>query len=233
VTKIAVSAAFIILANTANFAQRSPEHVDAAALARIRDAAFNQSHVMETAAYLNDEVGPRLTGSPNIKKAQAFAVNQLRDWGLSNVHLEPWGPFGRGWSLEGFSASVISPQFSPLVAYPKAWSPGTGGPVRGPVVFLDVNTAADLAKYKGKLAGKIVLMSPARAIDPLFDPSAHRKTDDELRALADAPAPGVDAPFQLSPAQRAANELSIAKWLLVRDERAAVARPAPRAGAKR
>jgi carboxypeptidase Q len=223
VTNIAVTAAFVVLTSTPNFAQRPIERVDPAALARIRDAAFNQSHVMETAAYLNDEVGPRLTGSPNIKKAQAFAASRLREWGLSNVHLEPWGPFGRGWSLEGFSASVVSPQFSPLVAYPKAWSPGTGGPVRGQVVFLDANTVADVKKYQGKLGGKIVLMSSSLPIDPLFDPSAHRKTDDELRALADAPSPGPEVPFQLTPAQRAANELSIAKWLLVRDERAAVA----------
>jgi hypothetical protein len=221
-TKIAIAAAVLVLSNTAGFAQRSPERVDAAAMKRIRDAAFNQSHVMDTAAYLNDEIGPRLTGSANIKRAQAFALNQLREWGLSNVHLEPWGPFGRGWSLEGFSASVTAPAFSPLVAYPKAWSPGTGGPVRGQAVFLDANTIADLEKYKGKLRGKIVLMSPARAIDPLFDPSAHRKTDEELRALADAPLPGTAPPFQMSAAQRAAIDVGIAKWLLARDERAAV-----------
>lgn len=221
-TKIAAIAALLVVSSIAGFAQRPSERVDPAALQRIRDAAFNQSHVMETAAYLNDEVGPRLTGSPNIKKAQAFAMSRLREWGLSNVHLEPWGPFGRGWTLEGFSASVTAPAFSPLVAYPKAWSPSTDGPVRGQAVFLDVNTPADLERYKGKLRGKIVLMSPARAIDPLFDPSAHRKTDAELRALADAPAPGLAPPFQLSPAQRAANELNVRKWLLVRDEHAAV-----------
>lgn len=183
---------------------------------------MNHSHTMDTVAYLTDVIGPRLTGSPNLKRAQAFARDRLREWGLSNAHLEPWGPFGRGWSLEGFSASMISPEFSPLVAYPKAWSPGTNGAVRGNVIFLDVKVAADLDKYKGKLRGKIVLISPARAIDPLFDPPAHRQSDEELRDLANAPLPGEPAPFQLTPEQRATNDLNISKWLLVRDEGAAV-----------
>jgi hypothetical protein len=222
VTRTALAAALVILASTAGLAQRLAERADAQALARIRAEALDRSRVMETAASFNDEIGPRLTGSPGIRKAQAFAMDRLREWGLSNVHLEPWGPFGRGWTLEGFSASVIAPQFSPLVAYPKAWSPGTGGAVRGQAVWLDASSLADLEKFKGKLRGKIVLISPPRSIDPLFDPSAHRKTDAELRALADAPAPGAAPPFQLTAAQRAANELNIAKWLLVRDERAGV-----------
>jgi hypothetical protein len=222
VTKTALAATLLVLSGATGLAQHPAEHLDSAALKRIRAAAFDESKVMETAAYLNDEIGPRLTGSAGIRKAQDFAVARLRDWGLSNVHLEPWGPFGRGWSLEGFSASVIAPQFAPLVAYPKAWSPGTGGAIRGRALVLDANTIADLDKYKGKLRGQIVLISPPRAIDPLFDPSAHRKTDEELRALANAPLPGTAPPFQMGAAQRAAIELSTAKWLLARDERAGV-----------
>ncbi len=117
---------------------------------------------------------------------------------------------------------AISPDFSPLVAYPKAGSPGTNGVVRGDVIFLDVNTPADLDRYRGRVRGKIVLISPARAIDPLFDPPAHRQSDEDLRVLANAPLTGEPPPFQLTPEQRAANELNISKWLLVRDEGAAV-----------
>ena len=116
---------------------------------RIEDAAFSHSQIMEMVGYLTDVTGPRLTGSPNLKRAEEYARNELRDWGVANAHLESWGPFGRGWSLEGFTANISSPSFSPLIAYPKAWSPGTNGTVRGEVVFLDVKTPEDLGKYKG------------------------------------------------------------------------------------
>ena len=157
---------------------------------RIRDAALHHSQIMDTVGHLTDVTGPRLTGSPNLMRAEEYARDRLTEWGLPNAHLESWGPFGRGWSLEGFTANMLSPTFSPLIAYPKAWSPSTNGTVRGEVVFLDVKTSTDLDKYKGKLKGKIVLFSPARHVDPLFMPAAQRRTDEELLRLANAPAPG-------------------------------------------
>ena len=159
-------------------------------LNRIQETALNHSQIMDMVGYLTDVSGPRLTGSPNLKRAEEYARDKLRDWGIANAHLESWGPFGRGWSLEGFTANMSSPSFSPLIAYPKAWSPGTNGTVRGEVVFLDVKTPADLDRYKGKLKGKIILFSPARHVDPLFGPPAQRRTDEELQRLANAPAPG-------------------------------------------
>ena len=119
------------------------EKIDLDAANRIRDTALNQSQIMEMVGYLTDVTGPRLTGSPNLKRAEEYARDKLREWGLENAHLEAWGPFGRGWSLEGFTANVLSPRFSPLIAYPKAWSPGTNGVVRGEVVLLDVKTEDD------------------------------------------------------------------------------------------
>jgi carboxypeptidase Q len=198
------------------------EKTDLDAANRIRDTALHHSQVMEMVGYLTDVTGPRLTGSPNLKRAEGYARDKLREWGLENAHLEAWGPFGRGWSLEGFSANVLSPRFSPLIAYPKAWSPGTNGIVRGEVVLLDVKTAADLDKYKGRLKGKIVLFSPARKLDPLFDPPAHPQTDEELLRLANAQPSGERRPFQFTPEQRSAEELNYRKWQLVQEEGAAV-----------
>jgi len=198
------------------------EKVDRDAASRIRDAALNHSQIMETVGYLSDVVGPRLTGSRNLKRAEEYARDKLQEWGLANAHLEAWGPFGRGWSLEGFTANVVSPRFSPLIAYPKAWSPGTNGTVRGEVVWLDAKTAGDLDQYKGKLKGKIVLFSPVRPVDPLFEPPAHRQTDEELLRLATAEPPGEPRPFQFTPEQRAAQELNYRKWQLVESEGAAV-----------
>jgi carboxypeptidase Q len=202
--------------------QASPEKIDTDAIARIRDAAMIHSQIMDTIGYLTDVIGPRLTGSPNHKRAAEFARDKLRDWGLLNAHLEPWGPFGRGWVLEAFTANVLKPSFSPLIAYPKAWSPSTNGTVRGDVVLLDVKTATDLDKYKGKLHGKIVLFDPARQIDPLFAPQAQRQTDEDLLRLTNAPAPGPPRPFEMTPEQRAAQDFSFRKWHLLQSEGPAV-----------
>ncbi len=218
-TVAALSCAFVLLTSGVATSQ---EKVDAVDASRIRDMALNHSQIMATVGYLTDVIGPRLTGSPNLKKAEEYARDRLREWGLANAHLESWGPFGRGWSLEGFTANMLSPSFSPLIAYPKAWSPGTNGTIRGDVVFLDVKTAADLDKYKGKLKGKIVLFSPARHVDPLFDPPAQRRTDEELLRLANAAPSGEPHPFQFTPEQRAAEELSYLKWQLLQSEGAAV-----------
>jgi hypothetical protein len=87
---------------------------------KIKDEGMNRSQVMQTLSYLTDVIGPRLTASPNMKRANEWTRDQLTKWGLQNAHLEAWGPFGRGWSLKRFSAQVIEPQAIPLIAYPKA-----------------------------------------------------------------------------------------------------------------
>ncbi len=211
-----------MLLGSAMAAQTLEEKVDLEAVKRIRDEAFNHSQIMEMVAELSDVNGPRLTGSPGLKRAEEYARDKLREWGLANAHLEAWGPFGRGWALEGFTANMVSPGFSPLIAYPKAWSPSTNGTVRGAAVFLDVKTASDLEKYKGKLRGKIVLFSAARHVDPLFEPQAQRQSEEELQRLASAPPPGDEKPFQFTPEQRAAEELNYRKWKFVETEGAAV-----------
>jgi carboxypeptidase Q len=203
-------------------AQSSPEKIDLEAVHRIRDEALNHSQIMDLVGYMTDVTGPRLTGSPQLKRAEEYARDKLKEWGIPNAHLEAWGPFGRGWSLEGFTANMTAPGFSPLIAYPKAWSPGTNGTVRGEVVLLDASSPPDLEKYKGKLKGKIILFSPARHVDPLFEPQAHRQTDEELQRLANAQPPGEPQPFQFSQEQRAAEELAYRKWQLVQSEGAAV-----------
>jgi hypothetical protein len=213
----------IIGSSTPVDAQRPREKVDLDALNRIKAEEFNHSQIMELVAYLTDVTGSRLTGSPNLKQAQEYARGRLHEWGLRNAHLEAWGPFGRGWSLEGFTANLVAPTFSPLIAYPKAWSPSTQDTVRGAVVFLDAQTVADLAKYTGKLKGKIVLMSPARPVAPEFMPPALRTSDEELLKLANIkPAADEAQRFQMSPERRARAELNYQKWRLLYSEGAAV-----------
>ena len=133
---------------------------------RIRQEGFHDSKVMETAAGLMDSVGARLTGSPNMKRANEGTMKRLQDFGLTNAHLESWGPFGRGWSYESSNVRLVSPDVAELAALPLAWTPGTNGPVRGKAVKAKIETVADLEKYKGKLAGKVVMLGDPRELKP-------------------------------------------------------------------
>src|SRR5882672_5949200 len=112
-------------------------------ISRIRNEGLNHSQVMQTLSYLSDVIGPRLTGSPNLKRANDWTRDKLTSWGLTNAHLEAWGPFGRGWSLKRFSAQVVEPQAIPLIGYPAAWSPGFEKQIETEVVYFDVKTNAD------------------------------------------------------------------------------------------
>ncbi|HWX23261.1 MAG TPA: M20/M25/M40 family metallo-hydrolase [Candidatus Binatia bacterium] len=168
-------------------AQTSPTKTNTTGvIARIRDEGLNRSEVMPTLTYLTEVIGPRLTGSPNLKRANEWTRDKLACWGLTNAHLEAWGPFGRGWSLKRFSAQLVEPQTIPLISYPNAWSPGFARPLVADVVFLDVKTNADLEKYKGKLTGTIVLASPVRELKPHFEPLAVRQSESNLLWYANA-----------------------------------------------
>ena len=197
-------------------APQSAEKNDAETIHRIRAEALDHSHVMELAATLTDVYGPRLTGSPNLKDAENWAVDTLRNWGLENAHLEPWGPFGRGWSATSVRAVMRKPEFSPLIAYPKAWSSYTGT-IHGEVLYFDAANESDLAKFHGKLANKIVLFSPPRNLQPNFEPPPERTSDEELQKLENAKL--ADQPqFQPTPQQRATAELNEKKWQLIYSE---------------
>ncbi|HTK27517.1 MAG TPA: M20/M25/M40 family metallo-hydrolase [Pyrinomonadaceae bacterium] len=156
---------------------------------KIRDEGLNKSQVMQTLSYLSDVIGERLTGSPNLKHANEWTKETLTKWGLQNAKLEAWGPFGRGWELKDFKAEVVAPYTFPVIAYPKAWSPSTKGAVTSEVVYLDAKTDADLEKYKGKLNGKIVLISEPRELKADFTGMGNRLTDEELAKMASAPNP--------------------------------------------
>jgi carboxypeptidase Q len=159
---------------------------------KIKDEGLNRSQVMATLSYLSDVIGPRLTASPNMKRANEWTRDQLTKWGLQNAHLESWGPFGRGWELKEFAAQVIAPQAIPLIAFPKAWSPGVNI-ASGDVVYVDAKDEADLQRFKGNLRGKIILTSVMRSVPAHFEAPGKRLTEKQLLGLADAPAPGANA----------------------------------------
>ncbi len=170
------------------------EAVDLQVVTRIRDEGFHRSQVLATAAYLTDRIGPRLTGSPALKEANEWTRGQLARWGLANAHLEAWR-FGHGWS---FSRAVVAMSLSrpagedaaaarwtQLLALPKAWTPGTPGKVRGEAVRAKIDSAADMERYRGKLAGKVVLLDQAPDLPaPAAAPEPRRFTAEKLAELA-------------------------------------------------
>ncbi|MFQ5738656.1 MAG: M20/M25/M40 family metallo-hydrolase [Acidobacteriota bacterium] len=171
------------------------ERVDLEMISRIKAEGFRNSQVMETLSYLTDVSGPRLTGSPGFKAAAEWSRDRLKKWGLVGAKLEPWGVFGRGWELRKFSIDMVQPYYSPLIGYPKAWTPGTEGVIHGRPLLFDVKADADLEQYKGKLKGAIVLVPLRREVEPRFKADARRRTDEDLGELAMAPEPGARSAF--------------------------------------
>jgi len=157
-----------------------PDSADLDAITRIKEEALQRSQVMDTLWYLTDVHGPRLTNSPGLKAAATWAQSRLRDWSIPSVREETWGPFGRGWANEKLTAQVLAPQPFPLIAAPRAWTPGTDGTVTADAVVTAIRTDADFATWTGKLSGKIVLNQPAVDIPLLTAPLARRFTDQDL-----------------------------------------------------
>jgi carboxypeptidase Q len=167
---------------------------DLAAIHLIREEGLGQrsSQIMEIISYLSDVHGPRLTNSPDIKDAAKWTTDKMNEWQLANVKLEPWGPFGRGWSNERTNVQVIAPHPFPLIAYAKAWTPGTEGAVTAEAIYAPITKEDDFAKFKGQLKGKFVLTAAIPESPERFEPQAHRYTDAELLDLSkvEFPAPG-------------------------------------------
>ena len=170
-------------------AQPATEDIDLTMYSRIRTEGFSHGKVMQFGAALADGIGPRLTGSPNMAKANAWTRDTLTAIGLENAHLEDWGEFGMGWQQINTWARMVSPDPEPLWMQAAPWSPATNGPVSGEIVYVDLATA-DLDKLKGTLKGKIVLLGAMRPTPDITEPLFHRYTDEELKEMESYPTPG-------------------------------------------
>jgi hypothetical protein len=167
--------------------QPATETLDLGMYQRIRDEGLNHSHVMEFATALMDGIGPRLTGSPNLAKANAWTRDTLTKIGLENSHLEDWGEFGLGWQQLNTWARMVTPDTAVLIVQATPWSPATPGPVTGDVVYVSIQSEKNFDQYKGKLAGKVVLFGAMREVPPVDKPLFERETDKSLDDLAEFP----------------------------------------------
>lgn len=172
------------------------EKLDLETTSRIRYEGFRNSKVMDLASGLMDSIGERLTGSPNMKKANEWTRDQFTAMGLSNAHLESWGPFGRGWANQYVNARMTSPDIVPLIVYAKAWTPGTNGVVTGKCIRVNIEDKKDFDKYKGKLAGMIVIFGPDAEVKPITEAPYKRLSDDDLSKRAEYEIPGERPPFR-------------------------------------
>lgn len=176
---------------TAALAQNGgPEPLDWDMVTKIRQEGLHRSQAMDLLEHLTETIGPRLTNSPQERAAAAWCAEKLNEWGLTNVQREPWGEFGRGWSFSRCTVHLVSPRQTPLFGIPVAWTPGTNGPVQGPVKRVDIDKEEDIEKFRGKLAGHIVLLDELRQPDHEDAPPFSRRDIKDLEELETFPIPG-------------------------------------------
>jgi carboxypeptidase Q len=169
--------------------QPATESLDLSMYARIRNEGLTHGHAMDFASALSDGIGPRLTGSPNMKKANEWTRDTLAKIGLSNAHLEDWGEFGMGWYQINTWGRILTPDPEPIWMQAAVWSVATNGPVTGQIVYAPLADAAELDALKGTLKGKILLLGIARLTPDLDQPLSFRYTEDELKELEGPNAP--------------------------------------------
>ncbi|HET7890431.1 MAG TPA: M20/M25/M40 family metallo-hydrolase [Candidatus Sulfotelmatobacter sp.] len=167
--------------------QPATENLDYTMYQRIRDEGLAHSHVMEFASALADGIGPRLTGSPNLKRANEWTRDQFAAMGCSNAHLEDWGEFGMGWRQLNTWVRMSAPDTAVFIAQALPWSPASKGPVGGRAIWVTAKDEKDLEKYKGKLAGKIVFFGEMREVKPVDKPLFERRDDANLKQTAEFP----------------------------------------------
>src|SRR5690606_29373953 len=182
-------AACMSLAAGATLAQPA-EPVDLDMVSRIRQEAFHRSQVMQILGELTEDIGPRLTNSPAMDRANAWARTKMEGWGLANVHDEAFADFGRGWEFGSAGIEMLAPRQLPLYALPKGWTAGTNGVVEGEAIALKLEKDADLEKHRGKRRGKILFLDEARDYKPGEEPDFHRHDGTTLEDLQVFTVPG-------------------------------------------
>ena len=172
------------------------ERLDGDTYWKIRREAQSNSQILKTLHMLTDVYGPRLTGSPNLKAAGEWAIQQMASWGLQNGHLEPWEFGHAGWTNEHLSVHMLAPVKDALVVEALAWTPGTNGPVRGAAVLITVPSqptrealTSHLDGLKTTVKGKFVLVGAPQQVLVTFAPPSLRREDRDVEAQFGAPGP--------------------------------------------
>lgn len=182
----AISLSLILsLLSLPTFSQQSERDEDIRA--RIRKEGMEHSQILKTMHMLTDVYGPRLTGSPNHKRAAEWAIKQMTEWGFQNGHLEPWDFKHPGWLNERLTAHTLSPVKDSLVCEVLAWTPGTRGTVQAKahsLVLPERPTQAQLSEYfakqKRNVPGRIVLVGKHQIVPVNLSPPAKRVDEKQI-----------------------------------------------------
>jgi hypothetical protein len=205
--------ALVAFATTLTVTGAGQAPVDPATLGLIRQEAIQRSQAMDHVWWLSEVHGPRVTGTPGFAAASEWAMGRFKEWGLSGIRQERF-PFGQGWEIVRFSATMIEPRISVLVGAPRGWSPSTAGTITADVVHMNVQAESDLAKYRGQIRGRIVLLQPVRAVRMLEGRHILRMTDAEWQEAATTPLGPAAAP-----ATRVAEQMRAAQALAAQVQR--------------
>jgi len=156
------------------------EEVDLEMMYHIKTEGIRNSQIQDLSFHLTDFLGPRLSGSTNLRNARNWTADKFRDWGLSNVRIDSYGEFGRGWNVKKSYIAMKEPYYAQVIGYPKAWTDGTNGLIDSEVMLLEITSEEDFAKYRGMLKGKVVITPANLPNNPSFEAEAKRLTDQEL-----------------------------------------------------
>jgi hypothetical protein len=167
--------------------QPQRENLDMGMYQLIRQEGIAHSHVMEYASALSDGIGARLTGSPNLKRANEWTRDQLTAMGCVNAHLEDWGEFGMGWQQLNTWIRMTSPDIAVLSAQAAPWSPSTNGPISAQAIWAEIKEEKDLDQYKGKFAGKIVFLGAMPDVKLVDKPLSKTLDESDLKKLQEYP----------------------------------------------
>ena len=176
------------LVTSISLGAQSQNPLDTATINKIRGEAIANSQAMEHHWWLSEVFGPRATGTPGYQQGADWVMKKFGEWGLKNIHIERF-PFGQGWTIERFSAHMITPQAAPLVGMPRWNSPSTKGTVTADVVYVTASSEAELEKYKRQLRGKIVVTQAPRPVRMLDGRIVLRMNDADWKEAMTLPEP--------------------------------------------
>jgi len=197
----ALAAVTLVIAIGAFASDQTPT-VDLVTVAKIREEGLQRSQVMDITGYIVDVLGARLTNSEDMKRAQAWVRGKMEQLGLENVIIEPFMDYGVTWDNDYFSLHMLEPDYQPMTGFPLTHTPGTQGKIACQAVIAELQTKADLAKFKGKLKGAAVLATPPLAISQAsLAQGVARLTDEDLKKLQEnvVPPPPRPTPPPLNP----------------------------------
>lgn len=177
---------------------KTPAEIDQVLLAEIKQRA----EVEPNLTYLSDVIGHRMTGSENLKKANHWAAEKFKAYGLENVKLEPW-EIPAAWERGSCKMRLVSPDNGrDIHGAARAWTPGTKGKVTGPVIVIEAKKAEELKAYEGKLKNALVMLAKPTQITPITDigkPKAARTPPAQPGPAAGTPPVSGSTPPPASP----------------------------------